>query len=223
MIHKTAIIDPKAILANKVSIGPYSVIGPDVEIGENTEIQSHVNIIGKTKIGTNNRIYPFASIGTDPQDMKYKGEKTSLIIGNNNKIREYATINTGTFQGGGITRVGDNNLIMIGAHIAHDCIIGNDVVIANNAAIAGHALKGYVFVKPIKSDYKYDSELEKPLVGKVAMNSCNFKKGDIVGFSPGDEYEFIIDNNKMYRVIEKFITIKYENKRNEETYNPSWA
>ena len=140
MIHKTAIIDPKAILANKVSIGPYSVIGPDVEIGENTEIQSHVNIIGKTKIGTNNRIYPFASIGTDPQDMKYKGEKTSLIIGNNNKIREYATINTGTFQGGGITRVGDNNLIMIGAHIAHDCIIGNDVVIANNAAIAGHAL-----------------------------------------------------------------------------------
>ena len=85
------------------------------------------------------------------------------------------------------------------------------------------ALKGYVFVKPIKSDYKYDSELEKPLVGKVAMNSCNFKKGDIVGFSPGDEYEFIIDNNKMYRVIEKFITIKYESKRNEETYNPSWA
>ncbi len=140
MIHKTALVHPKAILANKVSIGPYSVIGADVEIGENTEIQSHVNIMGKTKIGTNNIIYPFASIGTDPQDMKYKGEKTSLIIGNNNKIREYATINKGTFQGGGTTRVGDNNLIMIGAHIAHDCIIGNNVVIANNAAIAGHAL-----------------------------------------------------------------------------------
>ena len=140
MIHKTSIINPQAILANNVSIGPYSVIGPEVEIGENTEIQSHVNITGKTKIGTNNKIYPFASIGTDPQDMKYKGEKTSLIIGNNNKIREYATINTGTFQGGKVTTVGDNNLIMIGAHIAHDCIIGNNVVIANNAAIAGHAL-----------------------------------------------------------------------------------
>ena len=140
MIHKTAIINPKAVLSNKVSIGAYSVIGPDVEIGENTEIQSHVNISGKTKIGKNNKIYPFASIGTDPQDMKYKGEKTSLIIGNNNKIREYATINTGTFQGGGITSVGDNNLIMIGAHIAHDCIVKNNVVIANNAAIAGHAL-----------------------------------------------------------------------------------
>jgi len=140
MIHKTSIINPQAILANNVSIGPYSVIGPEVEIGENTEVQSHVNITGKTKIGTNNKIYPFASIGTDPQDMKYKGEKTSLIIGNNNKIREYATINTGTFQGGKVTTVGDNNLIMIGAHIAHDCIIGNNVVIANNAAIAGHAL-----------------------------------------------------------------------------------
>ena len=140
MIHNTAIVDSKAILHNKVSIGPYSVIGPDVEIEENTEIQSHVNITGKTKIGANNKIYPFASIGTDPQDMKYKGEATNLIIGNNNKIREYATINKGTSQGGGITKVGDNNLIMIGAHIAHDCIIGNSIVIANNAAIAGHAI-----------------------------------------------------------------------------------
>ena len=140
MIHNTAIVDPKATLHNKVSIGPYSVIGPDVEIGKNTEIQSHVNISGKTKIGTNNKIYPFASIGTDPQDMKYNGEATKLIIGNNNKIREYATINKGTAQGGGLTKVGDNNLIMIGAHIAHDCLISNNVVIANNAAIAGHAI-----------------------------------------------------------------------------------
>ena len=140
MIHNTAIVDSKAILHNKVSIGPYSVIGPDVEIEENTEIQSHVNITCKTKIFSNNKIYTFASIVTDPQYMKYKGEATNLIIGNNNKIREYATINKGTSQGGGITKVGDNNLIMIGAHIAHDCIIGNSIVIANNAAIAGHAI-----------------------------------------------------------------------------------
>ena len=140
MIHQTAVIDRKAIISKNVKVGAYSVIGPDVVIGENTEIQSHVSIVGHTKIGINNKIYPFASIGNDPQDMKYKGEKTSLIIGNNNTIREYVTINPGTVQGGGITRVGNENLLMIGAHIAHDCILGNKIVIANNAAIAGHAI-----------------------------------------------------------------------------------
>ena len=139
MIHKTAIIDPKAKISSTVDIGPYTVIGPNVEINENVKIQSHVNITGHTIIGKNNNFYPFASIGNDPQDMKYKSEKTKLIIGNNNTIREYVTINPGTVQGGGITKVGNNNLIMISAHIAHDCIIGNNIVIANNAAIAGHA------------------------------------------------------------------------------------
>ena len=140
MIHQTAIIDPKAIISKNVKIGAYSVIGPEVVIGANTEIQSHVSIVGDTKIGTNNNIYPFASIGNDPQDMKYKGEKTSLIIGNNNIIREYVTINPGTVQGGGTTSIGNDNLLMIGAHIAHDCKLGNKIVIANNAAIAGHAI-----------------------------------------------------------------------------------
>ena len=140
MIHKTAIIDPKAkIILINVSIGAYTVIGPNVEISDNVVIESHVNITGYTTIGKNNKFYPFASIGNDPQDMKYKGEKTKLIIGDNNTIREYSTINPGTAQGGGITKVGNNNLIMISAHIAHDCIIGNDIVIANSAAIAGHA------------------------------------------------------------------------------------
>jgi len=139
MIHKTAIIDTKAKISSNVNIGPYTVIGPNVEIGDNTVIQSHVNITGHTVIGKNNNIYPFAAIGNDPQDMKYKGEKTALIIGENNTIREYSTINPGTIQGGGITKVGNNNLIMISSHIAHDCIIGNNVVIANGAAIAGHA------------------------------------------------------------------------------------
>ena len=139
MIHKTAIIDKKAIISSNVKIGAYSIIGPNVQIGENTEIQSHANIIGQTSIGKNNKIYPFASIGNDPQDMKYKGEKTKLTIGDNNIIREYVTINPGTANGGGETRIGNKNLLMIGAHIAHDCILGNNIVIANNAAIAGHA------------------------------------------------------------------------------------
>ena len=139
MIHNTAIVDIKSKIASNVKIGPYTVIGPNVEIGENVIIQSHVNITGHTVIGKNNNIYPFASIGNDPQDMKFKGEKTELIIGDDNTIREYSTINPGTIQGGGITKVGNNNLIMISSHIAHDCIIGNNVVIANGAAIAGHA------------------------------------------------------------------------------------
>jgi len=139
MIHKTAIIDSKAKISSNVKIGAYSIIGPYVEIDNDVIIQSHVNIAGHTIIGKNNRIYPMASIGSDPQDLKYKDEKTTLMIGDNNTIREHVTINTGTIQGGGTTKVGSNNLIMIGAHIAHDCIIGNNIVMANNSAVAGHA------------------------------------------------------------------------------------
>ena len=140
MIHKTAIINSKAKISSNIVIGPYCIIGPDVEINDDVIIQSHVNITGHTKIGKNNIIYPMSSIGSDPQDLKYKGEKTNLIIGDNNIIREHVTINTGTIQGGGLTRVGSNNLIMIGAHIAHDCIVHNNIVMANNSAIAGHAI-----------------------------------------------------------------------------------
>ena len=139
MIHKTAIVDSNAKISKNVKIGPYTVIGPNVEIDEETEIHSHVNISGNTKIGKNNNIYPFASIGTNPQDLKFKGEKTELVIGDNNVIREYVTANPGTSGGGGVTKIGNKNLLMIGAHIAHDCLIGDNVVVANNAAIAGHA------------------------------------------------------------------------------------
>ena len=142
MIHKTAIIDKKAKINSSVEIGPYVVIGPNVEVDEGTKIQSHVNISGHTKIGKNNKIFPFASIGNDPQDLKYKGENTKLEIGDGNTIREYTTLNTGTVGGGGVTKIGNNSLLMIGVHIAHDCIIGNNVVIANSAAIAGHAQIG---------------------------------------------------------------------------------
>ena len=139
MIHKTAIIDVNAKISENVNIGPYTVIGPNVEIGEETEIQSHVNIVGNTKIGKNNKIYPFASIGNDPQDLKYQGEETKLEIGDNNKIREYVTINPGTKGGGGLTKVGSNCLFMVSAHIAHDCIVGDNVILANNVPLGGHA------------------------------------------------------------------------------------
>ena len=140
VIHKSAIISNKATISKNVEIGPYCVIGPNVEIGENVKIHSHVNISGNTKINNGNTIYPFASIGNDPQDLKYKGENTKLEIGANNIIREYVTINPGTIGGGGLTKIGKNCLIMISAHIAHDCMIGDNVIIANNAAIAGHSL-----------------------------------------------------------------------------------
>ena len=139
MIHKTAVVDPKAKISNNVKIGPYSIIGPDVEINEGTEIQSHVFITGRTKIGLNNKIYSFASIGNDPQDLKFNGEENQLIIGNNNRIREYVTINPGTKGGGGLTKIGNNCLLMISSHIAHDCFVGNGVILANNVPLGGHA------------------------------------------------------------------------------------
>jgi len=139
MIHKTAIIDSKAKIHENVKIGPYTVIGPKVEIGMNSTIHSHVNISGNTVIGEGNKIYPFASIGNDPQDLKYNGEETKLIIGNNNTLREYVSINPGTIGGGGVTIIGNKCLLMVSAYIAHDCKVDNNVIIANNAAIAGHA------------------------------------------------------------------------------------
>ena len=138
MIHKTALIDPKAKLDSSVEVGAYSIIGPNVEIGKNTKIQSHVSIIGHTIIGENNRFFPFSSINI-PQDLKYNGENTKTIIGDNNTIREYVTINPGTTGGGGITKVGSNCLFMVSAHIAHDCIVGDNVVLANNVPLGGHA------------------------------------------------------------------------------------
>ena len=138
MIHKTAIISESSKLAENVEIGAYSIIGPDVKIGKNTKIHSHVNIVGNTSIGSGNEIFPFASLGTPPQDLKYKGEKNSLVIGDNNKFREYVNINPGTEQGGGITKIGNNNLFMVYCHIAHDCNISNNIVLANNVQVGGH-------------------------------------------------------------------------------------
>ena len=140
MIHKSSIIHQDAKVSDKSEIGPYVVIGPNVIIGDNVTIYSHVNISGDTVIGNGCKIFPFASIGNSPQDLKYKGEKTKLVIGQNNTIREYVTINPGTDGGGGVTSIGNNCLFMISSHIAHDCKIGSNVVIANNVPIGGHAI-----------------------------------------------------------------------------------
>lgn len=140
MIHQTAIIDPSARIAHGVHIGPWTVIGPDVEIGENTWIGPHVVIQGPTKIGKDNKIFQFASIGEIPQDLKFKGEKTSLEIGDRNTIREFCTFNRGTAQDKLVTRIGSDNLFMAYVHIAHDCVVGNHTIFANNASLAGHVV-----------------------------------------------------------------------------------
>ena len=141
-VHETAIISPEAQIADDVEIGPYSIIGPNVRIGAGTEIGPHVVIKGRTTIGENNRFFQFSAIGEQPQDKKYDGEETELVIGNNNMVREFCTFNTGTAQGGGATRIGNNNWIMAYVHIAHDCIIGNDIIMANNATLGGHVTIG---------------------------------------------------------------------------------
>ena len=138
MIHSTAIIDASVSIADNVKIGPYSVIGADVEIGEGTVIGPHVVIVGPTSIGKNNRIFQFASVGEMPQDLKYKDEPTRLEIGDRNTIREYVTINRGTVDDEGVTRIGNDNLVMVSCHVAHDCRIGDHVIVANAVALAGH-------------------------------------------------------------------------------------
>jgi UDP-N-acetylglucosamine acyltransferase len=141
-IHATAIVERGAELGEGVSIGPYCIVGPDVRLGANVSLMSHVVIAGRTQIGDATRIYPFASIGQPPQDLKYAGEPSELIIGRSNIIREYVTMNPGTEGGGMVTRVGSNCLFMVGAHVAHDCKVGDHVILANNAAIAGHVRVG---------------------------------------------------------------------------------
>ncbi len=141
-IHKTAVVDKTAKIAPSVEIGPYCVIGPHVELAEGVKLYAHVYVTGYTYIGADTDIFPFASIGCAPQDLKYKGEQSFLSIGRNNIIREYVTIHPGTALGGRKTVIGDNCLFMIGAHVAHDCIIGNNVVLANNATLGGHVRIG---------------------------------------------------------------------------------
>jgi len=154
--HPTALIDPAAKIDSSVEIGAYSVIGPNVTIGANTTIGPHVVIEGHTTIGRDNHIFQFASIGAAPQDKKYAGEPTQLIIGDGNTIREFVTINLGTVQDGGITRLGSHNWIMAYVHIAHDCQLGDNIILANNATLAGHVhLEDWVFLGGFTSVHQF--------------------------------------------------------------------
>ncbi len=138
MIHPSAVVSKKAIIDETTTIGPFCMIGDGVKIGKNNNLISHVSITGDTNIENNNLFYPFCSIGSDPQDLKYKNEKSFLKIGSNNKFRENVTVNPGTIGGGLNTTIGDNCLFMVGSHVAHDCIIKSNVILANNATLAGH-------------------------------------------------------------------------------------
>jgi UDP-N-acetylglucosamine acyltransferase len=141
-IHSTAIVDPKAQLHASVEVGPYAVIGPKVRVGEGTTVGPHAVLEGDTTIGKRNRIFQFASVGAEPQDLKYAGEDTQLVIGDENLIREFTTLHKGTTGGGGVTRIGNKNLFMAYSHVAHDCVVGNGCVVANSAALAGHVEVG---------------------------------------------------------------------------------
>ena len=176
-IHPTAVVDPNAKIGENVKIGPYSVIGPEVTIGNGTTIESHVVIEGETIIGENNYIFSFASIGKDPQDLKFGGEKTRVIIGNNNKIREFVTIHRGTTDKYE-TRVGNDCLIMAYVHIAHDCIIGDHCVLANAATFAGHVeVEDWAVVGGLTAIHQFTR------VGRHAMiGGCSAVTQDVVPY-----------------------------------------
>lgn len=141
-IHPTSVIDSKASLGDGVEIGPYCCVGPEVELGDGAVLRSHVVVDGRTAIGPRCQIFPFASVGLQPQDLKFRGEKSRLEIGSDTVIRESVTVNPGTEGGGMLTRVGNHCLLMVGAHVAHDCLVGDHVIMANNATLAGHVVVG---------------------------------------------------------------------------------
>ncbi len=165
-IHSTAIVDPRARIADDVEIGAYSIVGPDVEIGSGTWVGPHVVIEGHTTIGRNNRIFQFCSLGAVPQDKKYAGQPTRLEIGDNNTIREFCTFNIGTAEDAGVTRLGNDNWVMAYVHIAHDCQVGNHTILANNATLAGHvALGDWVILGGFTSVHQF------AVIGEHAMTA----------------------------------------------------
>ena len=168
-IHSTAIIEDGAQIGGGVTIGPFCVVGSHVTLGDAVTLKSHVVVGGYTSIGDNSTIYPFASIGSEPQDLKYNGEETKLIIGKNNTIREHVTMNPGTVQGNGRTVVGDNGLFMMGAHVAHDCVVGNNVILANNATLAGHVSLGdFVIVGGLSAIHQFARIGDHAIIGGMS-------------------------------------------------------
>lgn len=174
-VHPTAIVDKNAKIGNDVCIGPYSIIGPNVQIGNGTKLEAHVVIDGHTIVGENNKISPFASIGQPPQDLKYKGEPTRVVIGNDNLIREYVTINCGTVNGHAVTTVGNNNMLMAYSHVAHDCVVGNNVVMANNVALAGHVtLEDFVVLGGFTGVTQFNRVGKHAFIGAYSLIRLDF-------------------------------------------------
>ncbi len=182
-IHHTSIISEKAILGSNVIIGPYCIVNENVKIGNNVNLKAHVYIDGNTTIGDNCTFFPYCSIGTPPQDLKYKGEKSKLIIGNNNIFREYVTVNPGTEGGGLMTVIGDNCLFMISSHVAHDCIIGNNVIMVNNASLAGHViLEDYAIMGALSGAHQFCRIGKHSMIGGLSgVDSDVIPYGTVIG------------------------------------------
>ncbi len=181
--HHTSIISEKAVLGSNVSIGPYCIINDNVKIGNNVNLKAHVYIDGNTTIGDNCTFFPYCSIGTSPQDLKYKGEESTLKIGNNNIFREYVTINPGTEGGGLKTVIKDNCLFMINAHVAHDCIIGNNVIMVNNASLAGHViLEDYAIMGALSGAHQFCRIGKHSMIGGLSgVDSDVIPYGTVIG------------------------------------------
>ena len=169
-VHPTAVVHPDARLHETVEVGPYSIIGAKVTIGAGTKVGPHVVIDGRTTLGERNRISPFASVGGVPQDLKYAGEDTELIIGDGNQIRESATLHIGTVGGGGVTRVGSNNMLMASSHVAHDCVVGNGCIVANSVALAGHVVvEDFVILGGLSAVHQFTRLGKHSLISGGAM------------------------------------------------------
>ena len=215
-IHPTAIVEDGARIGENVTIGPYSIVGADVELGDGVTLESHVVVSGHTSVGANSRIFPFASIGMPPQDLKYAGEPSRLEIGCNNVIREHVTMNPGTEGGGMLTRVGNNCLFMVASHVAHDCLVGDHVVLANNATLAGHVEVGdFVILGGLSAVHQFVrigrhafvgglSGIGNDLIpfGSAVGNRAHLSGLNIVGLKRRDfSREVIHDLRKAYRLI----------------------
>ena len=181
--HHTSIISEKALLGSNVTIGPYCIINENVKIGNNVNLKAHVYIDGNTTIGDNCTFFPYCSIGTSPQDLKYKGEESILKIGNNNIFREYVTINPGTEGGGLKTVIKDNCLFMINAHVAHDCKIGNNVIMVNNASLAGHViLEDYAIMGALSGAHQFCRIGKHSMIGGLSgVDSDVIPYGTVIG------------------------------------------
>ena len=233
-IHPTAIVAPGAQLAEDCVVGPYCVVGEHVTLGAGVSLRAHVVVDGQTTIGERTRIFPFASIGAEPQDLKYCGEESTLVIGSDNTIREYVTMNPGTEGGGMVTRVGDNGLFMVGVHIAHDCQVGDHVVLANNATLGGHVIvEDYAFLGGLAAVHQFVrigrhamiggmSGVERDVIpyGQVmgdrarltglniiGMQRRGFSREDIQGLRSAYQFLFSADgtfNDRVNEVAERF-------------------